>query len=65
MLPYDTLYANPILIPAGILLIVFSRQVAVFMGKAFRNTAHDAANPFVYKIIGIIVILTSIIGYFF
>jgi len=65
MLPAAILYTNPILIPIGILLIIFSSQVARFMEHAFKNTAHDAGNPFVYKVIGVIVIITSIIGFFF
>ena len=64
MLPAGILYTNPILIPIGILLIIYSSQVARFMGRAFKNTAHDAGNPFIYKIIGVVVIITSIVGFF-
>ncbi len=65
MFPYAILYTSPILIPIGVLLIIFSKQVANFMGKVFKNTVRDAANPFVYKIVGVVVILTSIFGFFF
>lgn len=63
MLPYTILYTSPILIPIGILLIIFNKQAAALMGRAFKNTARDASNPFVYKTIGVIIILTSIIGF--
>ena len=58
------LYTSPWLIPVGILLIIFNKPIANFMGKRFANIARDAGNPFAYRVIGIIVIITSIVGFF-
>ena len=58
------LYTNPWLIIVGVLLIVYSDTVARYMGSAFKNTARDAGNPFIYKIIGVVIIITSVIGLF-
>ena len=64
MLPYDILYTNPFLIVAGVLLFVFSEKVASFMGIALKNSFKDASNPFVYKVIGVIIVITSLVGIF-
>jgi hypothetical protein len=57
------LYTSPWLIGVGILLIIFNRQTATFMGRYVGTSLlRDADNPLVYRIIGVIMIITSIIG---
>ena len=57
------LYTSPWLIIVGLLLIVYARPIAAIVGRSVGTSlVRDADNPFVYQIIGVVMIITSIIG---